>query len=187
MNPKTRGRLFSEGLLMWREQRGLISLILVIYTDEFNGQEVVVVHWYDEERKKQHAFHLCISPRQIEQQFAADVESFRVIFLGQVKDFPKESQFYYKIAEKFQGKNEKLIVFAAGSAGLGLDEGGFAIPVHFAVEVIIIGSEGRLIRPETYSNPDIWFWLRSQLNRSLVSDISFSAFLKRTGIGMLEY
>lgn len=153
MNAKNLKFFLEKNLIRLDGPEGLRAIIPLIYVENFNEREVIVVRWNSSEEKDayQHEFHLCISLDQIYSQCAADPGRFRVIFMGQLKDFPTDALFYREMVSNFEHDMEKWVLFAV--APIGLRDG---IPVNFATEIVLIGEGGRLIRPETYIKMDEW-------------------------------
>lgn len=132
---------------------GLRVVRPLIYVEKFNGNEVIVVRWNSdkEDDPYQYEFHLVTTLDQVYDQCAADPRNFKTMFIGQLKDFPEESFFHEGICDMFEGDGEKWVIFAVAPIGLK-----WGIPVHFVSEIILIGKEGRLIKPATYVKMDEW-------------------------------
>jgi len=161
MNAKMAQYFLEKDLLKLVSGKGLIAEIPLLHVIDSG---VIAVHWYSMTKKELYDFHLCFTLDAINDKLAADPWHFRVMFLGQLKDFPQESEFHAGLVENFQGNMEKWILFAVAPIGLGPDGEGGTIPVSFATEVILLAEGGKRIRPDAYLNLDEWGVAVGKLN-----------------------
>lgn len=147
----------------------------LIYTKITGDKEVVAVYWYDEGKKNQCDFSLHITPREICRRLAADPKIFRAMFLGQLKDFPRNNEFFSSIANNFHGDAERWILFAVAPAGMGTEqENGFVIPASFMSEVAISTKDGKMICPDNYVKLDEWDSAVRSLNSGRFISVAYN-------------
>lgn len=146
-------RLSDLGKAEWHEELCIVSkepAILIV--DGLDGKRnTLAVVWYDSERHGQFEFHLMVSLKKFEEEFATHPEMGAVIFLGQVKDWPNEKARGQIVKELHLPSDEAYVVHWIVPIGMGQTEEGELLPVSCICGAILTYfPEYGLLRPEKY-------------------------------------
>ncbi|MCK9379272.1 MAG: hypothetical protein M0P97_03990 [Candidatus Moranbacteria bacterium] len=173
MRAKMLAYFLSKGLVTLGAGYVPVASVPIIYvSEEGEGEEFIVVYWYDVAKDHQYEFRLCVSPDDIDKQYAADPKNFHVVFLGQLKDLPNDHEFFSEAVEYFNGDEEKWILLAFVSCGS---------RVIFMSEVVV-SAEG-VINPDTYMKVDERDLAMKRLNnqdRTITVGYSSTAMMDRS-------
>lgn len=169
MKDEMRSRFCNAGVLQSsaRDYKiAYIAMVPLIYLAEINGQRMLVAEWYDEEGFDQHQFPLFETRFGNDSRCVMCPEAFRTMYLGRLKDFPRDNVFYPEVFQILDTKKGEWIVLGvAPPLHQHFHPVGPTKPLVLISKIDITNSNQREVIPEAYYEPGVYCWASTVLDK----------------------